>query len=95
MASSSLQKIVKVTRKEGFQPCNCGDPTEEEIAETYRDAYEIVTAHIDKDIFKNCATIGADYRVRCWQATASPVKLEKVDKKTVLFCSPFLKVDSA
>ena len=82
-----------ILRIPGVQPSNCGEPTEEEVAEDYREAYEEVTAYLEENPFSHICTIGADYRVKCWQATVLPVKLEKVDNNITCFWKQTLSVE--
>ena len=68
---SQLQDLLRIS---GLQPSYCGEPTEEEVAD-YREAYNTATSFVDENPASNICTIGADYRVKCWQATEFPVKL--------------------
>lgn len=82
----SIQKIGdSIARIPGLQPSNCGQPTEEQTAEDYREAYELATAYVEENPASNICTIEADYRVKCWQADELPVKLEKADNNIICF----------
>jgi len=91
--AGSIQSIrLEILRIPGLQPSNCGEPTEVKEADDIREAYDAATEYIDENPSTNCATVGADYRVRCFQATVFPVKFEKVDNNTICFYHGTLKV---
>lgn len=93
MDSNNIQSIEH-HKIPGYQPINCGELKHHERAErTAREAYRTATKWIGEDPFSNCCTVGSEYRVKCFQATVFPVKLEKVERNVIFFYSSVLNVE--
>ena len=90
-----MDTVPKPRKVTGYQPINCKvTDCKSPPFKSKTEAYKAASSYLmENDPWHNCCTIGADNRVKLWEATELPVKLKNVDKRiTFFFFSEYLYV---